>query len=68
MDLGVQEATARTIIKTMAARSVDELANIAVGADQEGLNELKEVWSLGLGFGVWGLGFRLKEVGFGVRV
>ena len=68
MDLGVQEATARTIIKTMAARSVDELANIAVGADQEGLNELKEVWSWGLGFGVWVLGFRLKEVGFGVRV
>ena len=42
--LGVTEPTARQIIKTMSARSVDELAGFAAGADEEGLNELKEMF------------------------
>ena len=51
MGLGVKEATARTIIKTMSARSVEELASIAQGADQEGLNELKDLFEQAKAYG-----------------
>ena len=62
VQLGVSEKTAGTIIKTMSARSVEELSTIAEvsvlhsrhapscdagamqGADQEGLDELKELF------------------------
>ena len=49
--LGVGEATARKIIKTMAARSVEELAAQAQGADQEGLDELREVFVMAKEYG-----------------
>jgi len=49
--LGVQETTARIIIKSMSARSVEELEAIAQGADQEGLNELKEVFEQAKAYG-----------------
>ena len=49
--LGVQESTARTIIKSMSARSVEDLANIAQGADQEGLNELKDLFEQAKAYG-----------------
>ncbi|EKX42834.1 hypothetical protein GUITHDRAFT_87963 [Guillardia theta CCMP2712] len=44
VQLGVSEKTAGTIIETMSARSVEELSTIAEGADQEGLDELKELF------------------------
>jgi len=49
--LGVQESTARTIIKTMSARSVEELSAIAKGADEEGLNELKDLFEQAKAYG-----------------
>jgi len=45
-NLSVPKATAETIIKTMSARSVDELKAICgAGVDQEGLDELAELFA-----------------------
>jgi histidyl-tRNA synthetase len=49
--IGVPEKTARAIIATMSAKSVDELRALAEGADQEGLVELEEVFSQAEAYG-----------------